>query len=57
MTAPRTRSGRLPTTALAGLLVVALRADAVPLLGLLVPDDAATLAAVGRGPAGGAATG
>nr|WP_281936385.1 hypothetical protein [Micromonospora sp. AKA38] len=58
MTAPLIRFGQPPTTPLTGLLGVVMLADGVPLLGLLVPGDAATLAAVGAGrPAGGAATG
>ncbi|QLQ36900.1 DedA family protein [Micromonospora robiginosa] len=48
--------GQLPTTLLMGLLGVVMLADAVPLLGVLVPGDAAVLAAVGAGrPVGGAA--
>ncbi|MFC4150308.1 DedA family protein [Micromonospora mangrovi] len=49
--------GELPTTALMGLLGVVMLADAVPLVGVLVPGDAAVLAAVGAGrPATGPAT-
>ncbi|MDG4799743.1 VTT domain-containing protein [Micromonospora sp. WMMD980] len=48
--------GQLPTTLLMGLLGVVMLADAVPLLGVLVPGDAAVLAAVGTGrPVGGVA--
>ncbi|PWU49878.1 hypothetical protein DLE60_33240, partial [Micromonospora globispora] len=50
--------GELPTTLLMGLLGVVMLADAVPLVGVLVPGDAAVLAAVGVGrPATGLATG
>lgn len=49
--------GELPTTLLMGILGVVMLADAVPLLGVLVPGDAAVLAAVGAGrPATGLAT-
>ncbi|MBQ1066499.1 DedA family protein [Micromonospora chalcea] len=50
-------AGELPTTLLMGLLGIVMLADAVPLIGVLVPGDAAVLAAVGAGrPAGGALT-
>ncbi|SCL37122.1 SNARE associated Golgi protein [Micromonospora rhizosphaerae] len=49
--------GDLPTTLLMGILGMVMVADAVPLLGVLVPGDAAVLAAVGAGrPATGLAT-
>ncbi|MFC8619267.1 DedA family protein [Micromonospora purpureochromogenes] len=49
--------GELPTTLLMGALGLVMLADAVPLLGVLVPGDVAVLAAVGVGrPATGAAT-
>ncbi|MEU1838954.1 DedA family protein [Micromonospora chersina] len=49
--------GELPTTLLMGMLGMVMLADAVPLLGVLVPGDAAVLAAVGAGrPATGVAT-
>ena len=47
MTAPLTRFGRLPTTALTGPPGVVMLADGVPLLGVLVPGDAAARPAVG----------
>ena len=49
--------GELPTALLMGALGVVMLADAVPLLGVLVPGDVAILAAVGVGrPATGLAT-
>ncbi|OKI75052.1 DedA family protein [Micromonospora sp. CB01531] len=49
--------GELPTTLLMGMLGMVMLADAVPLIGVLVPGDAAVLAAVGAGrPATGLAT-
>ncbi|WP_089006111.1 DedA family protein [Micromonospora viridifaciens] len=49
--------GELPTAALMAALGLVMLADAVPLLGVLVPGDAAVLAAVGAGrPATGIAT-
>ncbi|MFG2055943.1 DedA family protein [Micromonospora sp. NPDC048930] len=49
--------GDLPTACLMAALGVVMLADAVPLLGVLVPGDAAVLAAVGTGrPATGVAT-
>ncbi|MFJ6196478.1 DedA family protein [Micromonospora sp. NPDC092111] len=51
------RIGDLPTTLLMAALGLVMLADAVPLLGVLVPGDVAILAAVGVGrPATGAAT-
>jgi membrane protein DedA with SNARE-associated domain len=45
--------GELPTTLLMGVLGTVMLADAVPLLGVLVPGDAVVLAVVGAGrPAG-----
>ncbi|WP_405090408.1 hypothetical protein OG767_22665 [Micromonospora sp. NBC_01392] len=48
MTALLTRFGRLPTTPLTGLLGVVMLADVVPLLGVLVPGDAAGRKAAAR---------
>ncbi|SCG36931.1 membrane protein DedA, SNARE-associated domain [Micromonospora halophytica] len=49
--------GELPTALLMGVLGLVMLADAVPLLGVLVPGDVAILAAVGLGsPAAGAPT-
>jgi membrane-associated protein len=51
------RFGGLPTALLMSTLGMVMLADAVPLLGVLVPGDAAVLAAVGAGrPATGLAT-
>ncbi|MFD2763089.1 DedA family protein [Micromonospora eburnea] len=51
------RIGDLPTSLLMGMLGLVMLADAVPLLGVLVPGDAAVLAAVvGGRPASGPAT-